>query len=178
MALTEPEDMRHTIFTIGHSNKRVDELISLLKGNDVQVLGDIRSIPYSRYVPQANQDNLKRSLEKAGIEYLFMGGQLGGRPKDIDVHDDLGSHDYSKLAATDNFKEGLRQLLKESEQYNICLLCSEEDPVRCHRGLLVSRELTKLGVEVCHIRHNGSIESQKKFESRIPPVQIGLFSKR
>jgi len=170
--------MRHTIFTIGHSNKPVDELISLLKRNDVQVLVDIRSIPYSRYVPQANQENLEHSLKETGMEYLFMGGQLGGRPKNINVRNDLGSYDYSKLAATDNFKEGLSRLLKESEQYNICLLCSEEDPVRCHRGLLVSRELTKRGAEVCHIRHNGSVESQKKFESRIPPVQIGLFSER
>ncbi|MCJ7778826.1 MAG: DUF488 domain-containing protein [Sedimentisphaerales bacterium] len=170
--------MRHTIFTIGHSNKRVNELISLLKKNDIQALVDIRSIPYSRHAPQVNQENLERSIKKAGVEYLFMGEQLGGRPKDVDVRDDLGNYDYSKLAATEDFKEGLTRLLKESEEYNLCLLCSEEDPVRCHRGLLVSRELAKLGAEVRHIRHDGSVESQKDFERRIPPVQLCLFSER
>jgi len=60
----------------------------------------------------------------------------------------------------------------------LCILCSEEDPAKCHRGLLISRELTKLGIEVRHIRHDGSIESQEHFESRIPPTQLTLFSKK
>jgi len=168
----------HPIFTVGHSNKKTEEIISWLKKNDVEVLVDVRSVPYSQHVPQTNLESMQLASKNAGIEYVFMGDQLGGRPADVEVKDDLGNYDYSKLAATERFREGLKRLLKGAEEYTVCIFCSEEDPVKCHRGLLISRELSKLGIEVRHIRHDGSIESQEPFESRIPPVQLGLFSEK
>jgi len=169
---------RHPIFTVGHSNKQMEEIISWLKKNNIEVLADVRSIPYSQHVPQTNREAMQLALKNANIKYVFMGDQLGGRPADVDVKDNFGNYDYSELAATNRFREGLENLLKGAEEYTLCILCSEEDPVKCHRGLLISRELAKLGIEVWHIRHDGSIESQEHFESRIPPVQLGLFSEK
>lgn len=169
---------KHPIFTVGHSNKKTEEIISWLKKNNVEVLVDVRSVPYSRYVPQANREAMQLASNDAGIKYIFMGDRLGGRPADVEIKDDLGNYDYSELASTDKFCEGLKQLFEDTEKYILCILCSEEDPVKCHRGLLISRELAKLGIEVRHIRHDGSIESQEHFESRIPPVQLSLFSEK
>ncbi len=169
---------RYPIFTIGHSNKQTEEIISWLKKNNVEVLVDVRSIPYSRHVPQTNREAMQLASKNADIKYVFMGDQLGGRPTDVDVKDNLGNYDYSELAVADRFREGLKRLLKYAEKYTVCILCSEEDPVKCHRGLLISRELAKLGIEVRHIRHDGSVESQQHFESRIPPVQLSLFSEK
>ena len=169
---------KHPIFTIGHSNKNTDEIISWLKQNSIEILVDVRSVPYSRYVPQANREAIQLALTDAGIKYVFMGDHLGGRPAGIETKDALGNCDYSKLASTDKFREGLKYLFKGAEENTLCILCSEEDPAKCHRGLLISRELTKLGIEVRHIRHDGSIESQEHFESRIPPTQLTLFSEK
>ena len=166
------------IYTIGHSNTSVDKLISLLKQNKIQVLADVRSVPYSRHVPQANREAIERAVKAAGIKYLFMGDQLGGRPKDIKIKDEQGNLDYSKLALTERFREGMDRLLKGASQYYVCLMCSEEDPSRCHRSLLISRELDKLGVEIRHIRRDGHIETLGELEKQIPPAQEGLFSEK
>lgn len=166
------------IYTIGHSNTSVDKLVSLLKQNKIQVLADVRSVPYSRHVPQANREAIERAVKAAGIKYLFMGEQLGGRPKDIIIKDEHGNLDYSKLASTERFREGMDRLLKGASQYHVCLMCSEEDPSRCHRSLLISKELDKLGVEIRHIRRDGHIETQGELEKQIPPAQEGLFSEK
>jgi uncharacterized protein (DUF488 family) len=172
------ESKKHPIFTIGHSNKKIEDIMSLLKQNNVEFLVDVRSVPYSRYVPQANREAIQLASDDAGIKYVFMGDQLGGRPADVEIKDNLGNYDYSEFASTDKFREGLKHLFNGAKKYILCILCSEEDPVKCHRGLLISRELAKLGIEVRHIRHDGSIESQEHFESRIPPVQLSLFSEK
>jgi uncharacterized protein (DUF488 family) len=164
------------IFTIGHSNATTQQLFSLLEKNNVQLLIDVRSTPYSRHSPQANREAIQTEATRSGIEYVFMGEYLGGKPKQVNVYDELGNFDYSRLAVTDRFTEGMRRLLEAGARYRLCLLCAEEDPSRCHRGLLISRELAKLGVEVRHIRHDGKVELQADLEKRIPPVQRGLFS--
>jgi uncharacterized protein (DUF488 family) len=169
---------KHPIFTIGHSNKATNEIISLLRNNNIEVLIDVRSVPYSRYVPQANREVIELASKESNIKYVFIGDQLGGRPADVEIKDTLGNYDYSELASSDRFREGLKRLFEGAKKYILCILCSEEDPVKCHRGLLISRELAKLGIEVRHIRHDGSIESQEHFESRIPPVQLSLFSEK
>jgi len=169
---------QNPVFTIGHGNVPIDRIIFLLKKSEIHVVADVRSMPYSRHVPQANREKLEEALKIEGIEYVFMGEQLGGRPADIEVHDEWGNVDYSKLAASDSFHEGLERIVKGSKQNNVCVLCSEEDPVRCHRGLVISRELAKLGLEVRHIRHDGRIDSQARLEERIPPVQKGLFAEK
>ena len=171
-------EKHNPIFTIGHSNATAEQLFSLLEKNNVQLLTDVRSTPYSKHNPQANREAIQRGARRSGIEYVFMGEYLGGKPREVNVYDELGNFDYSQLAATDSFNEGMRRLVEGAARYRICLLCAEEDPVRCHRGLLISRELAKLGIEVRHIRHDGNLELQTDLERRIPPVQKGLFSEK
>jgi len=163
------------VYTIGHSNIPIENLIFLLEKNDIQILVDVRSVPYSKYFSQANKENLDNSLKTKGIKYLYMGELLGGRPKDIEIQDEYGEIDYSILKEQYNFKKGIERILKGAKDYKLCLLCSEEDPAKCHRGMLISKELFKIGIEIRHIRHNGQIETQDIIEDRIPAVQKHLF---
>jgi uncharacterized protein (DUF488 family) len=170
------EKKHNPVFTIGHSNATAQQLLSLLKLNNVQLLTDVRSIPYSRHSPQSNREVVQSEARLSGIEYIYMGDYLGGKSKDVNIYDELGNVDYSQLATTDKFREGIGRLIEAAARYRVCVLCAEEDPSRCHRGLLISRELAKLGIEVRHIRHDGKVELQADLEKRIPPVQRGLFS--
>jgi uncharacterized protein (DUF488 family) len=69
-----------TIFSIGHSNQSVEAFLSLLQQHEIQVLVDVRSSPYSKYVPHFNSTPLAATLKRTGIKYMFMGQELGGRP--------------------------------------------------------------------------------------------------
>lgn len=72
---------RPTIYTIGHSVHLVDRFVELLQEQQIDVLADIRSTPSSRFSPQFNRDRLKDALITRGIKYVFLGKELGGRPK-------------------------------------------------------------------------------------------------
>ena len=70
-----------TIYTIGHSNHESEAFLALLQEHDITLLVDVRSSPYSRYVPQANRETLAHALEAAGIGYRWVGDRLGGKPE-------------------------------------------------------------------------------------------------
>jgi uncharacterized protein (DUF488 family) len=153
------------VFTIGHSVHSLDKLISLLNANRVEVLVDIRSEPYSRKVPHFNKDNLEKEIKKSGLKYLFLGKELGGRPTKRQFYDQEGFVLYSKIADSPDFKSGLERVLNGIEKFRVALMCSEENPVNCHRRLLVGRVLSSGGVEVFHIRADGSIQSEEQIPS-------------
>jgi len=163
------------VFTIGHSNVPLERLVAMLNDRGVEVLVDVRSVPHSRYVPEANRETLRPALAAAGMQYLFLGDRLGGRPQDVDLIDGAGRQDYSRLAEDERFRAGLDRVVEGAARRRVCLLCSEEDPARCHRGFLIGRELARRGVDVRHIRHDGSLEPQSDLARRLPPVQKSLF---
>ena len=153
------------VFTIGHSTHSMEKLISLLGANRIEVLVDIRSEPYSRKVPHFNKDNLEKEIKKRGLKYLFLGKELGGRPSNRQFYDQEGFVLYSKIAGSPDFKSGLERLLNGIERFRVALMCSEENPMNCHRRLLVGRVLSNAGVEVLHIRADGSIQSEEQIMS-------------
>lgn len=148
-----------TLWSLGHSNITVDEFIDLVRSHDIEVIADVRSIPFSRYTPHFNQEMLKQSLERAGIKYQFMGETLGGRPPEPEMYDSQGHVLYSELAHNFRFQSGIEQLCMKAENLRIAMMCSEESPEKCHRRLLISRVLRSQGVETRHIRGDKSIQS-------------------
>ncbi|HIK30860.1 MAG TPA: DUF488 domain-containing protein, partial [Oscillatoriales cyanobacterium M4454_W2019_049] len=74
------------VFTIGHSNHTIDSFITLLKKHEITALADVRSHPYSRYLPHFNQRELKASLKLSGIDYVFLGKELGARPDNLSCY--------------------------------------------------------------------------------------------
>ena len=144
------------IYTIGHSNHTGEGFLKLLTTHGIEVVADVRSRPASRYNPQFNRNALKDLLQGAGIRYLFLGRELGGKPQDLDrpLADELV---WEHLRSRPQFREGLAQLLEEARHARVCVLCAEADPGRCHRGQLLAPELEAHGAQVRHILADGNI---------------------
>jgi len=146
------------IYSIGHGNKKIEDFINLLHQYEVEILIDVRSIPFSRFHSQFRQANLKSSLEVAGISYLFLGDELGGRPKNPDLYVD-GHVSYEAIKKTGLFKAGIEKVIDLTEQgIKVTLMCSESNPDDCHRKHLIADELTKNGIMVKHINKLGQLE--------------------
>jgi uncharacterized protein (DUF488 family) len=152
------------VWTVGHSTHPVGELIELLRAQRIDVLADVRSQPYSRHNPQFRRENLKGSLEGGGIRYVFLGTELGGRPPEPEFRDGQGHVRYDLVRQGERFRGGLERLLSGAASYRVAIMCSEEDPVRCHRRLLITPALVELGVEVRHIRGDGRVVAEADLE--------------
>jgi uncharacterized protein (DUF488 family) len=162
------------IYTIGHSNHPGQDFLKLLQAHSIEVVADLRSRPYSRYVPHFNRDALKNLMHEEGIRYLYLGKELGGKPQDPDrPQADEVVWDY--LRSRPQFREGLARLLEEARQARVCLLCAEADPARCHRGQLLAPELTAQGAEVRHILADGAILNHQELLIPTKPSQKRLF---
>jgi len=154
------------IFTIGHSNHTIETFIELLHQHQVTALVDVRSSPYSRRFPQFNQSALKTALKTANIAYVPLGDNLGARPRDRNCYIN-GMARYDLIAATEAFKMGLNRLIQGSEKYQISLMCAEQDPIVCHRAILICPHLKNAGLEIYHIHKNGDLESNEDLENRV-----------
>ncbi len=171
------------IHTIGHSNHSAEEFVALLGGSGVDLVVDVRSAPRSRWVPHFNPDSLEPILEHAGIEYSFMGVELGGRPADRSSYDADGRVAYERAAMADDFCDGVALLIRQADERRIALLCMEKNPLECHRALLVARALAEQGVDVQHILPDGAVESHETLMNRLLesqglPPQPDLFRTR
>lgn len=149
------------IFTIGHSNHPWERFLELLRSNKVEVVAEVRSYPYSNYSPQYDRETLRDALAAAGVRYVDLGKELGGRPEGSQFYDESGHVLYDRLAATETFAGGIRRLEDGMTSYRVAVMCSEEDPAVCHRALLVGRVLRERGAVVEHIRGDGSIDSRE-----------------
>ena len=154
------------ILTIGHSTHPWDRFIALLRGAEVTAVADVRSAPYSRRAPQFSREVLTSRLREAGIAYVYLGQDLGGRPADKTLFCD-GVVDYERVAATPGFAAGLDRVIAGSGRHRIALMCAERDPLDCHRCLLVGRRLRERGVTVGHILSDGTIQPHSEIEARL-----------
>jgi uncharacterized protein (DUF488 family) len=165
------------VLTIGHSNHPVERLLSLLRQHDVQVLADVRSQPYSRFAHQFNRENLQPVVTNAGLRYLFLGEELGGRQlgKIASLQERLAA--YERVSDAPQFQRGLDRLLHEAQSNTIAVLCAEEDPTECHRRVWVARALRERGAAVFHIRGDGHLDADGTLRRLQPPAghQLGLF---
>ena len=246
---------RYPVLTIGHSNHEPQAFVSLLRTHGVDAVVDVRSAPYSRYLPHFNKEHLERILREGGIRYAFKGKELGGQPANRACYDADGRILYDKLAETDAFKEGVAYVLEAAAAQpaagsesaavhpstssgrtaagrgagrtvaegeagrtaagreagrtvaereagrtgagrdggrtaaegdagrmaadgdagrtaaapagGLALMCSEKEPLECHRTLLISRTLAGRGVAVAHVHADGSLESHEDAMNRL-----------
>lgn len=155
-----------TIWTVGHSNRTIEDFVDMLKSVNITAIADVRSIPYSRYSPQFNGTSLRAFLSKAHIRYAFLGESLGARPNDPSVYRD-GRVSFPAITTKSYFQEGLARVIKGASQYRLALMCSEKDPIHCHRMALIGHELKKLSVDLEHILEDGRVESNAVTEYRL-----------
>ncbi|TXL61579.1 DUF488 domain-containing protein [Aeromicrobium terrae] len=145
------------MLTVGHSTHAIEHFLALLTRHGVTAVADVRSVPASRFTPQFNRPVLKRSLADHGIKYVFLGQELGARSDDRSCYVN-GQVQYERLAQTVPFGEGIERLLKGAATERIAVLCAEQEPLDCHRTVLVSRVLADRGASVAHIHGDGRLE--------------------
>jgi uncharacterized protein (DUF488 family) len=152
--------LRGTLWSIGHSNVPVERFIALLADHQIALVADVRTAPYSRHWPQFNREELARSLKAAGIGYVFLGRELGGKPEDSGLRGPRGLPDYDAIAATPIYQDGLARLMALGREQRVAFMCSEGDPAHCHRERLVARSLRAAGWRVEHILSDGSLQGE------------------
>ncbi len=154
------------IYTIGHSTHSIQDFIALLKTQGITAIADVRSAPYSRFQPQFNRESLSKYLNDSGVEYVFVGDSIGGRSSNEDDFEN-GRVVYARLKRNDSFENGIQRVIQGSERFKLALMCSEKEPIECHRSLLVGQTLFELGLPVAHIHGDGSLEKHEDLINRL-----------
>src|SRR5215472_5843455 len=149
------------IWTIGHSNRTLDQFIELLTTHQIQLLADVRRFPGSRRLPHFNKENLSESLPRIGIEYVHF-PELGGRRKvrpdsPNTVWRNEAFRGYADFMMTDEFRAGIDRLLRHAAEKRTAIMCSEALWWQCHRSM-ISDYLKATGHEVIHILAVNKIE--------------------
>lgn len=148
------------IWTLGHSRHAIADFIALASTHDIALIADVRGQPFSRYNPQFNRERFRASLAEAGIDYVWYGEALSGRPKDQAVLAPDGTIDWDLVRSKPTFQKQVRDLFLRAADIPTAIVCAEEDPKRCHRRFLVAPALMELGAEILHIRGDGRIEPE------------------
>ena len=157
------------IYTIGHSNYTIEKLIDMLKRFNIDCVVDIRGIPYSKYNIQFDKETIRYLLTKAGFKYIYMGEEFGAnRLLGKESYNNEGFADFDKVIKEKPFKKGIERLkVGCNKGYKIVLLGAMQDPLRCHRSILLGRELINNGFEVKHILDDYLVINQEEIERRL-----------
>jgi uncharacterized protein (DUF488 family) len=166
--------MDRVVYTIGHSNGTVERLLGLLQLHSISAMADVRSQPYSRFNPQFNREALAGALKNSGLEYVFLGHELGARSEDPACYRG-GRAQYSLISKTSVFEHGIQRLLAGMQRFQVAIMCAEKEPLVCHRSILISRSLQERGVTVKQILEDGTLEDHEASLSRLLEMQ-GLES--
>jgi uncharacterized protein (DUF488 family) len=150
------------VFTIGHSNRKWSDFISILKDNHVDVLVDVRRNPGSRACPQFNKEKMTTELRKENVSYVHI-EKLGGRRNKLDGKEYRRSDNntgwknksfraYADYMATTSFREGINEILSLMKNYcNLAIMCAEAVPWRCHRRMIADYLFMVEGISVFDI---------------------------
>lgn len=156
------------LYTVGHSQHDFEYFSNLLKNNNINYLLDVRSTPYSKYAETYNREHLSKLLLEKNITYSYMGKYFGARPENIELYNEEGYLDFEKVAQSELFIKGMKNvILGLNRGNNIALMCTEKDPIDCHRAILVARAFSLSGVNVTHILPDGKLQTQKELDERL-----------
>lgn len=152
------------VYTIGHSTRKLDEFIEILKAYEIKRLADVRTMPMSRFASQFNHDTLEKELKKHGISYQHMKILGGLRPAKKDSINQ-GWHNksfrgYADYMQTEDFKKGLDELMGLAKKEQIAIMCAEAVPWRCHRSMIGDALLVR-HIEVIDIFDAKKAEPEK-----------------
>lgn len=160
-------------FTIGHSNRSLEEFVDLLRGAEIGLLADIRTIPKSRANPQFNEDTLPAALAASDIAYeriAALGGLRGKAkttPRDVNgFWTNESFHNYADYALSAQFRSGLEHLIERGRKLRTAVMCSEAVWWRCHRRI-VADYLIAHGESVFHIMGKGRLEPARLTEGAV-----------
>ncbi|MBD7994582.1 DUF488 domain-containing protein [Arthrobacter sp. Sa2CUA1] len=168
------------IFTIGHSNRSLDEFLELLQESAIEQVADVRKLPGSKKYPQFNNDALEASLAEHGIKLIRLEALTGRRPVSKDVPFEVNAwwenrsfHNYADHALSAEFREALEELLGTAASSRTALMCSEAVWWRCHRRIIADHLLVR-DAEVCHILGKGQVKPAELSAGAVVDTDRGL----
>lgn len=169
------------IYTIGYSGFEINDFINMLQTNNINSLIDVRSSPYSKIYTDYNREELQKRLKENGIVYRNYIKEFGARQKEIKYYPN-GYLDFSLFTKSEAFQSGMDKISKAIPMgFSFVLMCSEKDPITCHRSIMIAREFHRNGFAVKHILSDGRISSQEEIERRLVDMyypdrdQVSLF---
>ncbi len=160
-------------FTIGHSNRSLEEFVGLLCERDVALVVDVRTVPRSRANPQFNRETLPAALEAAGVGYehsAALGGLRGkrkGPATDVNaMWENQSFRNYADYALSDEFRAGLKRLVAQGRERRSAIMCAEAVWWRCHRRIIADYLIAQ-GETVFHIMTPGRLEPARLTEGAV-----------
>ncbi|MDV3427081.1 MAG: DUF488 domain-containing protein [Bacillota bacterium] len=162
--------MGRICYTIGHSTRDINEFLEILIKNKINCIVDVRSTPYSAsiYAASYNQNNIKSELKRHKINYIYMGDELGARRTDRNLYDEFDKVDFEKVKLCQEYKSGIDRIIDGIDKgYTIAVMCTEKDPIKCHRTILISYSLSKKGVNVIHLVDEHTCKNQNDIEEEL-----------
>ena len=157
--------LNNRLYTIGYSPFTDERFIEVLRHHGLSAVCDVRSMPYSRYIPEFNKAVLEQLFPRHGIGYFFCGNMIGARPADPELYED-GRVRFDLIAQSSLFKKGLADLREIAKDHPAVLMCAEKDPLTCHRTILVCRQL-RHDFDIFHILEDASLEDHRDAERRL-----------
>ncbi|MBC6004556.1 MAG: DUF488 domain-containing protein [Paeniclostridium sordellii] len=153
------------IFAIGHSNYPYEKFIEMIKKYGIDCVVDIRETPYSKYNTQYNREILRENLKSSGFTYVYMGHEFGAKRQTKESYNDEGYADFEKVIKEELFLKGIERITKGLQMgYKIVLLGAMQEPIRCHRSIMLGKYLNEKGFDVKYIMHEGNIVNQDYIE--------------
>ncbi|SHH67810.1 Protein of unknown function, DUF488 [Clostridium collagenovorans DSM 3089] len=156
------------IYTIGHSNYPMERLIDMLRHHNINCVVDIRGTPYSKYNVQYDREDFRETLIRLGFTYIYMGKEFAANRINKVSYNSEGYSDFEKVVKEEDFLNGIERLKIGCEKgYKIAILAAMQDPIRCHRAILMGKPLIENGFNVRHILHDYSLGTQEDIEKSL-----------
>ena len=156
------------IYTIGHSNYSMERFLDMLRHYNINTVVDIRGTPYSKYNVQYDKEKLQETLRAEGFTYIYMAKEFAAKRGNKQSYNGEGYSDFEEVIKEKDFLNGIERLkVGCSKGYRIALLGAMQSPIRCHRCILLGRELIKAGFELRHILDDYSLATQEEMEKEL-----------
>lgn len=168
-----PED----IYSIGHSNLSYRQFAGLLRKHGVEMVVDIRTIPYSKHVCHFNFETLRSKLAKSGISYEYLGNELGTdnvKASQCLTERAVGLSHFARQA----YLEGMSKLEELASKHRVAIMCAEGRPYTCHRHTVLAEDLRSRGLEMSHIFSDGRAVSARSCSPMPQRTKSGKFTQR
>ena len=122
-------------------------------------------MPASKYSPQFNQDILEGFLKYHQINYQFFGREFGARR--TDSYNQQGQVDFELAIKTDLFLQGVQRIHTLLDRHRLALMCSEANPLECHRFAFLARYFHEQGFGIQHIMRDASLATHTQLENEM-----------
>ncbi len=156
------------LYTIGHSTAPLEGFIEKLKKYQITCIADVRSVPYSRFANEYDGVYLKNILYQYHIGYVYMGKEFGARQENEVYYNQEGKLDFNLYQQSCSFQKGVMRIERGLKKgYTIAFMCTEKDPINCHRNIMVAQYFFSRGYSIGNIMIDGSLQEQEEIEERL-----------